>query len=58
MKEQRAKVKGVNLGRLRSIGNLGKTIFNTLLVIIGISGLGITLVESTNIGRISQACLN
>ncbi|MBQ6604933.1 MAG: hypothetical protein IIX17_04950 [Tidjanibacter sp.] len=48
MKEQRAKVKGVNLGRLRSIGNLGKTIFNTLLVIIGISGLGITLVESTN----------
>ena len=38
MKEQRAKVKGVNLGRLRSIGNLGKTIFNTLLVIIGLFG--------------------
>ena len=39
MKEQRAKVKGVNLG---------KTIFNTLLVIIGFSGLGDTLEESTN----------
>ena len=48
MKEQRAKVKGGNLGRLRSIGNLGKTIFNTLLVIIGFSGLGNTLVEGTN----------